>query len=113
MVKYCKNILGRGKRVMIIKCLECNNDISTGAETCPHCGLRLMKRNSNGSVKASPLSIIGIIFSLLCTPLGFFLCIIDLCANDKSYSHDCSVAGLIISIMILGFIFLMILVTAN
>ena len=35
----------------LIKCPECGKEVSTAAETCPHCGYPLKKKNQNESPK--------------------------------------------------------------
>jgi uncharacterized membrane protein YvbJ len=33
----------------LIKCEECGNDVSSEAETCPHCGIKIKSDIHNGS----------------------------------------------------------------
>lgn len=76
----------------LIKCSECNNDISSNADSCPHCGNPILKKNQTTKIdQAAPiflgLSIVGL-FILFSTPV--FLVFIPLI-----FTLGCAVTSLI------------------
>lgn len=47
----------------MIKCSECGNEVSTTADSCPHCGAKIKKKEANNSV-LDILCLFSLIFSL-------------------------------------------------
>lgn len=64
---------------MIIKCPECNSEISDKAKNCPKCGFPIERKDSeefDEKEKESIFSILSLIFFVLFIVSGFFVAII-------------------------------------
>jgi len=103
-------------------CGQCGHENADSARFCTECGAKLRVReeenvNVEGNANAdqatekaeyagtvSPLSITGFVFAFLIAPVGFILELIDLCICDGR-KKGLSIAGLIISLLILTVIF--------
>lgn len=110
VVKYGKILYMWRKLQMMIKCPECEKEISEEAVKCTNCGYILQK-------KQSIIGVIGFILSIIAIPLGVYvsmvlwtisliLCIIG--CLEKNKKHGFSIAGNIISFVFL-FMFLVLL----
>ena len=51
----------------MIKCIECGNEVSTTADSCPHCGAKMKKKEANNKI-LDLLCFFSLAFSLF---LGF------------------------------------------
>lgn len=76
----------------LIKCSECEKEISDQAKTCPNCGCPIIVVNQFGKKKDSPLSIIAILLAIFLTSsilsvVSIFAGIIDIAINNKQYRH--------------------------
>lgn len=96
---------------MMIKCPECEKEISEEAVKCPNCGYILQN-------KQSVIGIIGFILSIIIIPLGTYirmvlwaisliLCVIG--CLEKNKKHGFAIAGNIISFVFL-FMFLVLFI---
>lgn len=108
---------------MLIRCMECGNEVSDKAESCPKCGYPINNSeyipiqkpvqqqqtpqppNIQYTVKKkeTTLSIVACIMGLLTITsfIGFILGLIDICKNDKTRSHKGSIFAIIMFILVM------------
>ena len=69
----------------IIRCPECQTEISSKAYSCPKCGYSFHKKNSPMSIWAFILSFFGCL-----SLIAIILALIDLIGGDPRYKHTLS-----------------------
>ena len=57
----------------MIKCRECEREISNKAEKCPHCGFPLSKKSKENK----KTNVLGTVLGIIILIIGWILCIID------------------------------------
>ena len=64
---------------MLIKCPECNNEVSDKAEICPHCGVKLqptptpsLKGREQGKGKSNAVWVVSLIIALVVFGVGYY-----------------------------------------
>lgn len=96
----------------LIKCTECNKEISSEALNCPNCGYPVFEKTKNNNKKQmiknkgnkkkdSALSIWAVVLSLFpfLTFTGLILALVDLGQNDKEKSHGYSWVAIVFFIL--------------
>ena len=91
----------------LVKCIECDNVISSEADFCPKCGYVLRKVQMKNDIKTNDGSDIGLnIISFIFPFIGFILFLIYLS------NHPTKAKNLIIS-SIIGFLMIIILISLS
>lgn len=88
-------------------CQNCGKEIPENAKFCPACGFQTGTQKVREK-EASQLSSLSAIFAFLIPIVGIILAIIDLCVYDEKYDHRCSIAAVIIGIIVAAFEFFLI-----
>jgi predicted amidophosphoribosyltransferase len=88
-------------------CPKCGNELPENAKFCPICGFKIAS-NEPKEKEVSQLSSLSAIFAFLIPIVGIILAIIDLCIYDEKYDHRCSIAAVIIGIIVAAFEFFLI-----
>ena len=50
----------------LIKCRECEKEVSSSAMKCPHCGAPLAERSAAAAALIGTIVVMGILFWILC-----------------------------------------------
>ena len=82
----------------LIKCPECNHEVSDSAETCPNCGYRLKENKTDDAASVIKDELIRkakieIVAGVILFIIGLAILIAALCSSTPEIKISCSILG--------------------